>query len=112
MPTTRAVYTAGAYRKVFEVDISASNDSGSYNIAPGIDFSDIASSLIPNFLRVIIEPISVAGATALAARTATSAFSASNNSVSITMSNAVSGAAASGSSAIRLHVERVHSITD
>lgn len=105
MPTTRAIYTAGAYRKLFEVDISASNDSGSFAVAHGIDFSDIASSLVNNFLRVIIEPISAAGATALAAKTGA-------NSVSLTMSNAVSGVAASGSSAIRLHVERVHSITD
>jgi len=105
MPTTRAIYTAGAYRKLFEVDVSASNDSGSYAVAHGIDFSDIATSLVNNFLRVIIEPISAAGANALACKTGA-------NSVSLTMSNAVSGTVMSGSSGIRLHVERVHSIPD
>jgi len=56
--TATAVWTSAPLRKVFDVALGSSNDSGTLGIAHGIDFSDVGAASVSRLLTVTIMPLS------------------------------------------------------
>ena len=102
--TATAVWTSAPLRKIFDVSL-ISQDSGALSIAHGIDFSDVGAASVSRLLMVTLMPLTSTGTPS-----PWSVYSVDSQSVVLNLAWSSADFSFGGLTALRVQIQRVHSI--